>query len=256
MVEKIKDVLLLSVLVFLGWSINGLKNDINAIEQAIEEGAPTTIDPASLQSYVDSAVVAQQQQLKEQRIQQALAPYANATDEIMPVNIYGNPDAPVTLIEFANTQCSYCKKYHYVPRSLVDNSKGRINIEYRYKPLANFGAVAGHQAIASQCVAKVAGNRHFWAYLDIVYAKNPSSPQEFIDIAQSLGVNVKALNECTTNNSVADKLSRDSASSFQYSVTSTPTTVVRNNINEDARVLRGLQTDTSLIQSIKSVLGR
>jgi protein-disulfide isomerase len=42
-------------------------------------------------------------------------------------HIYGNPNAPVSLIEYADFECPFCKQFDATPKELVDAYGGKVN---------------------------------------------------------------------------------------------------------------------------------
>ena len=89
---------------------------------------------------------------------------------VRPVNekdhIYGNPSAEISLIEYSDFECPFCKRFHPTAKQLVDKSDGQVNWIYRHFPLAFHNPGAQKQAEASECAVKLGGNEAFWRYTD------------------------------------------------------------------------------------------
>ena len=51
--------------------------------------------------------------------------------------VRGNPDAPITIVEYADFQCSACANYSYYLRALLDAFPNSIRVIYRDMPLAS-----------------------------------------------------------------------------------------------------------------------
>ena len=47
-------------------------------------------------------------------------------------HVYGNPEAPVTIVEYGDLECPYCKAAAPVLRSLIDGSEGGVRIVWRH----------------------------------------------------------------------------------------------------------------------------
>ena len=61
-----------------------------------------------------------------------------------------NPDAPVTLIEYSDFECPFCKRFHDTAKRLVDASEGQVNWVYRHFPLGFHNPGAQKQAEAAE----------------------------------------------------------------------------------------------------------
>jgi len=97
-----------------------------------------------------------------------LGPYS-AEDLIPPANrLVGSPDAPITVIEFADINCPACRSSFLDAKVIVTNGKGKVRMGFRHYPLYT---LEGHEssiqaAVVSQFAAK---EGKFWAFLEKAY---------------------------------------------------------------------------------------
>lgn len=82
-------------------------------------------------------------------------------------HVYGNPKAPIKIIEYSDYNCSYCKKVHTTIEKLVDESNGGISWTFRHLPILGANSIA--KAIAGECVAQIKGNDAFWKYTKLIF---------------------------------------------------------------------------------------
>jgi len=116
------------------------------IEQAISEGKT----PDAQASYVEGAAVKQEIR----------------TDD----HILGNIEtAQATIIEYSDIDCPYCKKLQPTLQQLAD--EGKIAWIYRHSPIPQLHPYAHVKAVATECVAQLAGKDAFWKYLDVLTAE-------------------------------------------------------------------------------------
>jgi protein-disulfide isomerase len=80
-------------------------------------------------------------------------------------HVWGDPDAPISLVEYGDFECPYCGAAAPVLRALIDGSDGRVRLVYRHFPLFTKHPFALTAALA----AEAAGGR-FWAMHDLLYA--------------------------------------------------------------------------------------
>lgn len=81
-------------------------------------------------------------------------------------HILGNPNAKVTIIEYSDYECPYCKQYHPTIEKIVKESEGSVNWIYRHFPLHQNSI---ERLVAAECVAQIKGNDAFWKYTDLLF---------------------------------------------------------------------------------------
>ncbi len=81
-------------------------------------------------------------------------------------HIFGNPDAPVTIIEYSDYECPFCKQYDPTLKKIVQESNGSVRWIYRHYPLHQHSF---EKLVAAECVAKIKGNDAFWKYSDLLF---------------------------------------------------------------------------------------
>lgn len=152
-------------------------------------------------------------------------------------HVRGNPNAVVTLIEYTDFECPYCKQFHGTPKALLERYGDRINWVIRNYPLPFHDPAAHKEALAAECVAQLAGNGMYWKYADALFASTRSNdaglPDEHsvVKLAVALGVNASSLSGCTSKakGAAATRVDEDIADGAAAGVSGTPMTVVRNN---------------------------
>ena len=110
----------------------------------------------------------------------------------------GSVKAPVTLIEFSDFRCSFCRKYWQTTLPLLDKkyiSTGKVRFIYRH--FAVFGKPSEVAAQAAECAGEQA---KFWEYHDKLFA-SAGSPLAFTDgklkgYAKELGLKSQAFDQC------------------------------------------------------------
>ena len=83
-------------------------------------------------------------------------------------HVLGNPDAPVTVIEYGDFECPYCAAAAPVLRRLVEESDGQVRLVFRHFPLAD-----NHpHALTAALAAEAAGAQGaFWPMHDLLFAR-------------------------------------------------------------------------------------
>ena len=89
-------------------------------------------------------------------------PPVDATDHVM-----GNPStATVTIIEYSDFECPYCKAFQATLKQVVTESNGSVAWVYRHWPIHS-GSF--EKLVAAECVAQIKGNDAFWKYSDLLF---------------------------------------------------------------------------------------
>jgi len=82
-------------------------------------------------------------------------------------HVYGPPDAPVTVVEFGDLECPYCRAAAPVLRELVDSAAGTVRLVFRHFPLFE---VHPHALTAALAVEAAADQGAFWPMFDLLVA--------------------------------------------------------------------------------------
>jgi protein-disulfide isomerase len=149
-------------------------------------------------------------------------------------HIYGNPDAEVSLIEYSDFECPFCKRFHVTAREVVDSYDGRVNWVYRHFPLAFHNPGAQKQAEASECAGALGGNAAFWSYADKIYERTRSNGRGFpindlLPLAEEIGLDAGDFRACLESGKFAGRVLEDYNDGANIGITGTPGNVLRNN---------------------------
>jgi protein-disulfide isomerase len=71
-----------------------------------------------------------------------------------PTRVLGNPDAPVTIVEFSDFQCPYSRKATATLRELLQKYKDRVRLAFRDFPLTQTHPRAQRAAEAARCATQ------------------------------------------------------------------------------------------------------
>jgi len=155
-------------------------------------------------------------------------------------HIYGNADAKISLIEYSDFQCPYCKRFHPTPKALVDEYDN-VNWIYRHYPLSFHDPAATLQAMASECAAELGGNDAFWDYADGLYEQNPKDNSSLVALAADQGLDEASFKTCLDSEKYKQKVKDQMQNGVDSGVRGTPGTIVLNNETGEAKLLSGAQ---------------
>lgn len=84
-------------------------------------------------------------------------------------HVKGNPNAKVTLVEFSDFQCPFCKRFHPTVQQALSEYGDQIRLVYKHFPLDSIHPQARPAAEASECIAEQKGSEGFWQFADAVF---------------------------------------------------------------------------------------
>ena len=222
-------------------SSGSAESDVLA-EQIRQEVMRELIEGGKLDAAIDAGIkryIGEQRnaQAKARARQQARA--AGAAKNVRRVSadrdhIYGNPDAIVSLIEYSDFECPFCKRFHATPKKLVEAYDGKVNWVYRHFPLAFHNPGAQKQAEASECAAELGGNDAFWRYTDLIYKRTRSNGKGFpiknlVPLAQEIGLDAAGFRQCLDEGRFADRVKEDYDEGTRVGVSGTPGNILLHN---------------------------
>jgi len=174
-------------------------------------------------------------------------------------HIYGNPDAEISLIEYSDFECPYCKRFHPTAKSLVEKYDGKVNWVYRHFPLSFHDPGATKQAVASECAGELGGNDVFWKYTDGIYERTRSGGKGFpesklIPLAEELGLDGAAFKDCLVSGRHLARVQEDFAEGSRAGITGTPGNILLNNVTGDVRAQSGAVPLPAITAAVEQLL--
>ena len=199
------------------------------IKELRESGALDRAVDSSVDRYVERqrAEAAQRERRRAGARAAAIRPVSRGRDHIR-----GNPDAPVTLVEYSDFECPFCKSFHPTVKKLVDESNGQVKWVYRHFPLDELHPVkARKEAAASECAAELGGNDAFWKYADRFYELTPSNNKTDINavlprIAREIGLDAAKFASCLASSRHDRRIEEDVQDAVASGGRGTPWSIV------------------------------
>jgi len=220
----------------------GTRDDIKAIQEDIE-----ALKQGQDQIQADLAEVKKllQQGARADTGQQPFAP----TDMQLGDAAYkGDRDAPVTLVEFSDYQCPYCRRHATtVMPPLIESyvDSGKLKYVMREYPILKLHP----RAVAASEAALCAGDQdQYWGMHDALFDDQKANTDEhFKDMAASLGLDEAAFAGCMDDDRHMAQIKADQAEAQKLGITGTPSFVLGLTDPDDpnkvrlTRFIRGAQ---------------
>jgi len=153
-----------------------------------------------------------------------------------PPHVRGNPNAPVTVEEFADFQCPSCGAYYPELKKIESEFGDKLKVIFRERPLV---PPHEHALIAAQAAEAAGLQGHFWEMHDKLYENqtiwsvaNDLVPI-FVDYAKQIGLNTDQFMKDLNGEAVATRIFQDGKRAHFFGIVSTPTFIVNGKEAKD-----------------------
>ena len=204
---------------FGGYAIGNLENNSNSL---------STDEIIEMISEIEAKIPASVPQPAQGPTQPSTPQRVQVSLDDDPVR--GDPDAPVTLVEFSDFQCPFCARFHTqtlpaIQENYIDT--GKINFVYRDFPIQSIHPNAIPAALASECADD---QGKFWEMHDMIFENQGNwqdlqlaqSASLFREYAIEIGLNMDEFDPCMTSGKYLEEIQNDLNDGRAYGVTGTP----------------------------------
>ncbi|MEX1997979.1 MAG: DsbA family protein [Candidatus Andersenbacteria bacterium] len=149
--------------------------------------------------------------------------------------VLGVADAPVTIVEFSDFECPYCRQFHQTTfrqlrETYIDSGKARF--VHKDFPLSQIHPQAQAAAAAAYCAGR---QGQFWEYAEKLYAPEAVLDKAALEqYAQALTLDTTAFTTCQEESGTEEKITRNARAAIAAGVTGTPAFVVNGVLIEGA----------------------
>jgi protein-disulfide isomerase len=160
----------------------------------------------------------------------------------------GPADARVTIVEFADFECPYCKRAVATLDAILARYPDDVRLVYRHLPIEKLHAQARTAAEAAACAGELGA---FWPYHDKLFRMSPALERsELVGYAAELGLDAANFGACVDERRHRGKVDADLALARAIGADGTPTFVV------NGVVLSGAQSEQDFDRLIEAELAR
>ena len=150
----------------------------------------------------------------------------------------GPADAPVTIVEFTDFECSYCARLAPVLAEVHKAFPEKVRIVFKNFPLRmhRFAIQAALAALAAQEQGK------FWPFEERLFQNyNQLDPQKIEEIRKELGLDAERFNARMNDPALKDLIRRDLQEGNAAGVNGTPTVFINGKVYRGQRSLEGFK---------------
>jgi protein-disulfide isomerase len=131
----------------------------------------------------------------------------------------GPEDAPVTIIEFSDYQCPYCRRVEPVVEQLLERYPEQVRLVYRHFPLESIHPEARAAAEAAVCAEE---QGRFWELHEQLFTNEDMSAEALQGYAEQVGLDMDAFQACLEAPETKRRIETDLAAGREVGVTGTP----------------------------------
>jgi len=222
------------------------------------EGLSKEQGDAILQELRNIRTLLQQQQVRAQPQRPAAPVVQRGKVSSKGSPALGKSDAPLTLVEFTDYQCPYCKRFYdstfaQLKKEYIDT--GKLRFVSRNLPLP-FHPFAEGAALAAACAGDQDKDK-YWKMRDALFSHSTELQADKVQgYAKELGLNMQRFNKCVESKKHLKKIEADMAAARAIGITGTPSFLLARGSGDEVEgeKLIGAQPFAAFDARIKALL--
>ncbi len=166
--------------------------------------------------------------IQEQREKEQLKEALNHRVSGIPIYPYnptiGPKNAPITIIEFTDFQCPFCKRASNTIDKLMKIYSGKIRLVFRNLPLSSI-----HKESFAAARAAMAAHRQgmFWPYHDMLFDNATNlNKQLYIKLAKILRLDIEKFKSDMNSQQIKKEIQEDISVAKKFGINATPVFII------------------------------
>jgi len=146
--------------------------------------------------------------------------------------LLGSPDAPITIVEYGDYQCSNCKRFAtQVKPLIIENYINTGKVKLVFKDFTIYGNDSVNGAIAAHCASE---QNKFWEMHDFMYQNQKAVNSGWLSVdsikkfASGIGLDMQQFNTCFDSKRYAQQVTENFNDGKSAGVKGTPTFIIIN----------------------------
>ena len=169
---------------------------------------------------VRTALVKRLREAAHVKIYLSPPPIFRANVVLTGAQVRGSATAPVTIVEFSDFHCPFCRRVQPVLVQLLQKYGDRVRLVYKDMPIDGLHPQARGVAEAARCAAD---QGHFWQFHDRVYANPPDGSVATMQrYALEAGADVTRFESCRTSRRFQAEVEKDVQEGTELGISGTP----------------------------------
>ena len=155
-----------------------------------------------------------------------------------PTRVKGDAQAAVTIVEFSDFQCPFCKRVEPTLSELMAKYKGKVRLAYRDFPLREIHPQAQIAAEGGNCAAE---QGKFWEFHDAVFGNAKLDENGLAESAKGIGIDETKFRACLSSGKFRSKVDADQQDGAKAGVSGTPAFFINGSSLEGSQPLSAFE---------------
>lgn len=155
--------------------------------------------------------------------------------------VLGDKNAPVTIIEFSDYECPFCKRHYDQTHAQLKTNYidiGKVKLVFRDLPLSFHDPMATVEAIAANCAREQGGDVAYYKYHDVMFEKTTSNgdgltKEQLYQFASDQGLNQANFKSCVDSEKYKDEITKDLTDAGSSGATGTPSFIIAKSTGQE-----------------------
>jgi len=157
--------------------------------------------------------------------------------------VLGDPDAPVTIVEWSDFECPFCARFFkntlpQIKENYIDT--GKVKLVYRDYPLGFHDPLATQEAMAANCAREQGDDETYFAYHDLIFNTTTGNgrglqTEQLYELAGQLDLDTAKFRTCVESEKYKDEIAKDMADGQAAGIRGTPGFLVNGQLVSGAQ---------------------
>lgn len=170
--------------------------------------------------------------------------------------IKGKKDARITIIEYTDLLCPFCKRHYDAQtiENLVKKYPNDVNMMFRQMPLPQLHPTAPIWAQGAVCAGSLGWSDKFYSFMHEAFALNEFTEANVTDLAVDLGLNKSKFATCLTSTETLAKVAAEVTEGQSFGINGTPGNLVVDNKKGTSTLIAGAYPTETFEAEITKIL--
>lgn len=147
--------------------------------------------------------------------------------------VSGNPDAQITILEYSDLVCPFCKRQSAqgTLEKVLEKYNGKVNRIFRQSPLVNLHPTAPKAAEWAECAGELWWAEKYYEYLVKAFALTDTTDETIKQVAKDMWLKTAKFDQCLDSGKYTAKVNAQLQEGQGFGVSWTPGNVIVNSTN-------------------------